>query len=101
MPGQTGMARAIVSKSRKPRTSPPCPPLPSGEGGRERLQLARQRGLDDEALLRHRFQLAPLREVQLLARRQVADGCDTARQVGDGLFRPYAGQVPDVVGPVR
>src|SRR5207245_3565659 len=60
-------------------------------------ELAGQGPLDDEAVLGHRLELAPLGDVELLVLRQLLDGRDAAREVGGGLFRPDAGEVPDVV----
>src|SRR5206468_11983201 len=45
----------------------------------------------------HRLELALLREVELLTRRQLGDRRDTAREVGRGLLRPDAGEVADVI----
>src|SRR6266576_2811029 len=66
-------------------------------GDDQGLQLARERWLDNDPLLGHRLELAPLGEVEPLPRRQVGDGRDAARQVGRGALWPHAGEVPDVV----
>src|SRR2546430_233417 len=70
------------------------------EAAPKRLQLTRQRWLDDEAVLDHRLELALLGEVELLLGRQVGDRRDAALQVGHGLLRADAGEVPDVVRAV-
>src|SRR5213594_3639594 len=61
------------------------------------LQLTGQRGLDDEPVLGHRLELAPLGEVQLLPRQQVSDGRDAAREIAGGFLRPDAGEVSNMV----
>src|SRR5258708_26026086 len=83
-------------------------PGPDGDGARDRLeveeahpaskrlQLARERGFDNEAPFGHRLELALLGEVQLLVRRQVADRRDPATEIDRCLLWPDPGEAPNV-----
>ena len=57
----------------------------------ERLKRTCKRGLDDQSVLGNRFQLAPLREVQVLAWGEVLDRADAALEIRHGPLRPNAG----------
>src|SRR5207247_10642088 len=66
-------------------------------GPNRRRPLLREGGLHDDAVLRHRFELACLGEVELLVLRQILDGRDALFEIGSGLLRADAREVTDVV----